>query len=145
MAYAWITSPYLEFNSNEKLVLNATILGNSSVLAMWHLVETVSSLTWESTGVSLTPIAANISEAEVAPSIVFPLLVNALVFAPGRSYTFQLSVFYWETVTGSGTVSNAHSLMTSVQVTLLCNGPPNGGSLSAVSYTHLTLPTKRIV
>ena len=141
VAYAWITSPYLEFNSNEKLVLNATILGNSSVLAMWHLVETVSSLTWESTGVSLTPIAANISEAEVAPSIVFPLLVNALVFAPGRSYTFQLSVFYWETVTGSGTVSNAHSLMTSVQVTLLCNGPPNGGSLSVVPANGTAMET----
>ena len=117
-----INSQFFLFNPSDKLKINSSIMGNSSVLAEWT-VSGPTAVNFELENVALTPPNRNFSRAETHASMTFPLVISAHVFTPGCSYTFTLSIY----------IDNGFHefvIASSKQITLTANGPPTSGFLA---------------
>ena len=127
-----ISTNYVRFNVDTKLVINGFISGTEAVVSQWRV------LTQDGVIVPIaarTPLSATFSKEDVILRAAFPLSVSPFSLRGGTTYTFRITA----------SPQGNPSLTTYTDVTLYANMPPAGGYISSSPKTGDALMTDYLI
>jgi hypothetical protein len=133
-AITTIRSTFVKFNPGSTLTISANLLASYAVTTQWS-VRSSSGVTVPFT--ALTPMSQQISAANAANSIAFPLSISANTFPAGSVFSFRLTV---------ERVGNTNPIrQTFTEIMLTANSVPTGGIVSSYPTAGAALVTSFVI